>query len=151
MARWTNYGDENYLEWGGCLVKPHWNKKELKKYPELKHQYDVFYLNTEVDGSGEMCYAALCMIDLTDDWLDYNGMLYAIGREDLKCKSFDELLEIISPELLAKELVEYHGIGNCNPTTLRTQYPSNFHDFVFYKEDIKYWLKQLRAGKCAGF
>lgn len=149
---WENLGDVNFLAYGGCLVKPHWTEEELAKAknPELlKHTYDVFYLNTEYGDDGNQNFAALCCIDMTDDFLDWNGMLYCIGEDARIGMKFEDFLNetTISPELLAKEMVEYMGVGEFSPCTFKCpQYPSEADDYIVSDEDLKQWLIDLGAG-----
>lgn len=148
---WENFGDINFLTYGGCLVKRHWTDEELAKIenPELlKYTYDVFYLNTEY-GDDNQNFAALCCIDLTDDFLDWNGMLYCIGQDErIGMKLQDFLKETnISPKLLAKEMVEYMGVDEFSPITFKNpQYPSCIEDYLVSNKDLKKWIQDLGAG-----
>lgn len=145
MEKWTNLGDINFVACGGCLVKSNWENPG----ESLKYCYKVFYLNPEAGNNGDQNYAAECYIDLTDSWLDYNGMLESIGCDELVGLSFDELIKKIDPMVLAKELVEYHGVANFNPEVQHKdtciQYPSTFEDFIVTDEELTEWLKNIGA------
>lgn len=62
---WINFGDSNFMEYGGYLVKPHWTKRELMDYPDLASQYDVFWCQLSEEKEG-VYLAAICTIDLDD-------------------------------------------------------------------------------------
>lgn len=154
MCKWKNLGDINFLAYGGCLVKPHFTKEELLECEDngenLKYVYDVFYLNTEYgEADNLMNYAALCCVDLTDTWIDYNGLMEYIGEDERVGSSLEDLLKDISPELLAKEVVEYEGVSNCNPVVVKNgfvnNYPYSWEDFIISDEDLISWLKELGA------
>ena len=152
MSKWENLGDVNFLAYGGCLVKPHFNEKELKGCDNLKLTFDVFYLNPEYGESNDLKnFAALCCIDLTDDWLHYDDMLAACGLDEKAGLSLDELLKELSPELLAKEMVEYEGVANFNPTVVKEgkviQYPYSWEDYIVSDDDLVSWLKDLGASE----
>lgn len=154
MTKWKNLGDINFLAYGGCLVKPHFTKEELSDCEDegdnLKYIYDVFYLNPEYgEADNLMNFAALCCVDLQDTWIDYHGLMTAIGEDWRSDSSLEDLLKDISPELLAKEIVEYEGAINCNPTVVKNgfinNYPYYLEDFIVSDEDLISWLKELGA------
>lgn len=154
MEKWENLGDINFLAYGGCLVKSHYSEKELAEIKgggdNLKLIFDVFYLNPEYGESDDLKnYAALCCVDLTDSWIDYNGLLQFIGEDNRIGSSLEDLLKDLSPKLLAKEVVEYEGVANCNPTVVKNgeliQYPTNWEDFIVSDEDLISWLKDIGA------
>jgi hypothetical protein len=149
---WKNLGDINFRAYGGCLVRPHWSEEELKKAsnPEiLKRTFDVFYLNPEMDEEG-INEAALCCIDLDDTWFHLDDMLQFIGEDARMGESMEQLIGELSPELLAKELVEYEGIGNFNPEVRKIidgeveylRYPSG-EDFLLTDEEVDAWMKEI--------
>lgn len=152
MCNWINCGDINFLAYGGCLVKPHWTKEELASCENggelLKYTYDVFYLNPEYGENGDQNYAALCCIDL--DGLNFDDMLKTCGLDEKVGKTLKELLEDgISPETLAKEMVEYDGVSNYNPSVCKNgqyiQYPGTWEDFIVSNEDLISWMKDIGA------
>lgn len=150
--KWENLGDVNFLAYGGCLVKNHWTDEELAEVenPELlKHTYDVFYLNPEYGNNGNENFATLCCIDLTDDFLDWDGMLYCLGQDERIGMKFQDFLNetTISPKLLAKEMVEYMGVEQFSPITFKnSQYPSCAEDYLISDKDLEKWLQDLGAG-----
>ncbi len=148
---WENLGDINFLAYGGCLVKKHWTEKELAEVENselLKYTYDVFYLNTEYGDDGNQNFAALCCIDMTDSFLDWDGMLYYIGQDERVGMKFNDLLEEgeIAPELLAKEMIEYMGVGSFSPIAFNSATPFLNDDYIVSDEDLKKWLQDLGAG-----
>ena len=148
--KWKNLGDINFLAYGGCLVKHHFTEKEILENDNLKYIFDVFYLNTEYgDKDNLMNYAAFCCVDLTDNWIDYDGLLSVIGEDERIGSSLEELLKDISPELLAKEVVEYEGVSNFSPYVVKNnrliQYPVDWEDFIISDDDLIAWLKDIGA------
>lgn len=145
MEKWENLGDVNFLSYGGCLVKHNWEEPD----ESLKYCYTVFYLNPEAGENGDQNYAAQCFIDLTDSWLDYDGMLQSIGCDEFVGMSFEDLIKKIDPMVLAKELIEYHGVANFSPEVqhkeVYLQYPSQFEDFIVSDEELTDWLKNIGA------
>lgn len=108
MSKWMNMGDINHLAYGGCLVKPHFDENE--SIEGTAYIYDIFYLNPEYGENGDQNFAALCYVDLTDLWLHWDDMLRACGYDDYIGLSFTELIKKLSPEIMAKEIVEYEGV-----------------------------------------
>ena len=57
----------------------------------------------------------------------------------------------MSPELLAKEMVEYEGVANFNPTVVKEgkviQYPYSWEDYIVSDDDLVSWLKDLGASE----
>ncbi len=137
---WTNYGDVNFIEYGGCLIKPHWTEEELKKFPELSNMYDVFYLHTEVGDDGDKKAAVLCTVDISDTWINKKDILYAIGLEKLKDKPMEEIMK---PELWAKEIVEYYGPFVFDGVAYHQMYPIFWADAIISDEDIIKWMNEL--------
>jgi hypothetical protein len=150
--KWINLGDLNFFAYGGCLVKPHQTEEGSNIDDNFKYVYDVFYLNTEAGDSGDKNFAALCVIDLQDSWLEekYDEMLDFCGYDEYKGKNLNELIDAgISPEVLAKEMVEYLGVGNFSPIVVKEdtilQYPNSYEDFLISDKELNEWLKELDA------
>lgn len=147
--KWENLGDINFVAYGGCLVKSHQTGEGSNVDEAFKYCFDVFYLNPEFGENGDENFAGLGTIDLTDNWLDFDGMLEVTGYDEYKGKSLEELLEIMSPELLAKEMVEYHGIQNFSPIVCKKdvvlQYPCDANDFIVTLEELNDWLHNIGA------
>lgn len=143
MNEWKNYGDVNFLQYGGCLVKPAYNDISRREHPALASIYDVFYLNTEAGDSGEDLFAALCSVDISDTWIKKENVLEAIGLEETKSKS---IKEIMSEDVFAKECVEYYGVENFSPAAYHVgEYPSAYQDYILTREELKTWLEELGA------
>lgn len=149
MKIWENLGDVNFFAYGGCLVSKHFDDSEIENNPELGMVFDVFYLNPEYGENGDENFAAMCIVDLTDNWLDFDGMLYTCGLEEHSGKTLQELLKDLSPELLAKEMVEYHGVQEFSPYVAKdsfvNNYPSSKEDFIITDEELNNWLKDMGA------
>lgn len=149
MNKWENFGDINFFAYGGCLVKPHQIGEGANIDDRFKYCFDVFYLNPEFGINGDQNFTALCCIDLTDNWLDYDGMLETCGCEDKVGIPFEELVKIIDPMLLAKEMVEYYGVVEFNPVVYKgdtyIQYPYESEDFILTDEELNDWLRDIGA------
>lgn len=143
---WQNLGDKNYLEYGGCLVKPAYNEKELKEYPDLSGYYNVFWLNTDTSDEDEVL-AALLLVNV-DDYInndrDRHKILQAIGLEEEP-----DPLTVMSRAEWAREIVNFYSIEDFSPTVLKENcyYPSEYEHFLCKREDVKNWLIQLGAGE----
>lgn len=147
MNKWKNMGDINYSAYGGCLVKPHFDENESVKGAE--YIYDVFYLNSEYGENGNQNFAALCCVDLTDSWLHWDDMLRACGYDNYIGLSFTDLIKKLSPEIMAKEIVEYEGVSNFSPVVVKEdgviQYPFDWTDYIVSDSDLKEWLVNIGA------
>lgn len=147
MSKWMNMGDINYSAYGGCLVKPHFDENE--SIEGTAYIYDIFYLNPEYGENGDQNFAALCYVDLTDSWLHWNNMLRACGYDDYIGLSFTELIKKLSPEIMAKEIVEYEGVSNFSPVVVKEdkviQYPADWTDFIVSDSGLKAWLINIGA------
>lgn len=108
MKEWQNYGDMNFMEHGGCLVKE----------DEHENCFHVLSLTTSIpDYKGKYkrpMIAAKCFVDLTD-WLK---------PEDKDRKSFNEHCgfdEDYIPQTLDEkmsycvDLINYYGIQEFDP------------------------------------
>lgn len=137
---WKNYGDVNFVDYGGCMIKPHWSKQEIDNHPDLASVYDVFYVNTEIPEMGEGIIAALLTVDIHDSWLvkSVPDVLYAIGEEKRKDKPMDE---IMPGDMWAKEFVDFFSFESFSPTY--------YHDGMLYPahiittEQLRSWMKDL--------
>lgn len=159
-TEWVNMGDINFLAYGGCLVKPHFSKEELKDHESLENTFDVFYLNTEFGENGDENFAALCYVDLDDSWLPWADVLKYIGLDEEVGLPVEELVKKHNPMLLAKELVEssvifspksYTGVQNFSPEVVKNdtcnRYPYSAEDFTVSDEDLVKWIRDLGAGE----
>lgn len=144
---WKNYGDVNYETYGGCLVRRSFQDEILERYPSLSSQYDVFYCNTEAGDNGDQIFAALCMVDIKDSWIDKKAVLSYIGLEDMSEKPIEEIME---PECFAMEVVNYYGPGNLSGRSYHSEYPGTFEDYLVTPEELHEWLLALGAGNIVG-
>lgn len=137
---WINYGDVNFLAYGGCLVAPHWDKATLEEHPDFADQFDVFQLITEAGDNCDQMLARLFMVTVGDYEDSKKDILYAIGLEDKADLPMDKIIPL---SMWAKEIVEYgcgeQGMSYDNP------YACQFEDYVISKEDLKKWLTDLGA------
>lgn len=141
--KWINYGDYDFLTFGGCLVRPHYNAEKLKKHPEYQNTYDVFSLNTEAGENGDQMFAAIYVVDVMEceDWKQ--DILLAIGQEDKRLLSMEKIMPMSQ---WAKEIVDYGGI--VKPLANYSGRDSdNWEDFIISEENLKNWLRELGVEK----
>ncbi len=108
MSEWKNYGDENFIQYGGCLVKE-------DDYPNCFH---VLSLRTDIfDYQGKYkvpMIVARCYIDLSD-WLKPEDK----GRKQVN--SYVGYKEEYIPQTLEEkmsyctDLINYYGIHEFDP------------------------------------
>lgn len=103
--KWENYGDINFLTYGGCLVKA----------DDYKDCFHVLVLNTDIDtDEEEKVIVAKCFIDLSD-WLEPEDD----GRK--KVNSFVGYEENYIPQTedekmsYCVDLINYYGLHNFDP------------------------------------
>lgn len=121
---WHNFGDVNFIDHGGCLVKPHWFKREICEYPNLASQYDVFEVWADPDVAGNYL-ACLCTIDVDDYRSEYNTEF--------------------SDEEIAVDLVEQYGALNFNGKGFHNQYPESNKNISISRDELCRWLQDLDA------
>ena len=141
--KWINYGDYDFLAFGGCLVRPHYNAEKLKKHPDGKNTYDVFSLNTEAGEDNNQMSAAIYVVDVSDFECWKQDILLAIGQEDKRLLSMEKIMPMSQ---WAKEIVDYGGIVEplANYSGTNSDY---WDDFIISEEDLKNWLRELGAEK----
>ncbi len=142
--KWENYGDVNFDTYGGCLVRPHWSEDEMKDYPDLKNQYDVFYLIPKTETGEDYHLASMYCVD-TDEFIKSekkDQLLHFVGLEDLVDK---DPYEIMSPEVWAKEIVEAHETDPVS--TYKAQYPGQNEDFQLTDNQLVDYMNQIEAGE----
>lgn len=144
-SKWKNYGDVNFISWGGCIVKPHWTEDEIKDHPSLKNQYDVFRLLT-ADNTGEenIYHAALHVVDV-DDFINSehkNALLNYIGQDN---KKDFEPYDIMDPEVWAKEIVEA-GYSDAT-STYKSNYPFAEEDYLITGNQLKDYMNNLELSE----
>lgn len=151
---WENFGSTNFLAYGGCLVRKHFNEE-----PESQELvFDVFYLNPNRGGNNNVNFAVLCCIDLTDSWLPWGNMLKCCGFDKDVKLPVAELVKKHDPMFLAKEMVLYvlfskeridGNFVNFSPSVFKNDaynmHPSNIEDFLVSNDDVTKWLLHLDA------
>lgn len=138
---WLNYGDINFLKYGGCLVRPYCSKKELEEYPNLASYYDVFSLNTEAGENGDQLSAAVFSVDIEDVVNDPDlkrELLKYIGLESAANLPANKIMEA---ERWAVEIVEAGMTDDSRSYT--TDYPESWEDYILTKEQLIQWLVSL--------
>lgn len=142
---WENYGDINYLEYGGCLVRNHFSDEELQSIKDpktIENTFDVFYLN-KVD---DKYIAALYCVDTDDIGIDeINQIAATFGTSDeIKFKTREEILKDYPLEKLAVEYVETMGM-QLQAVSYHSMYPSTVNDLILTENELIEWMKDLGA------
>lgn len=134
MAKVINYGDFNFLEYGGCLVYP----------LSSKYCFKILRVETDFDEVGSI-YAVLLSVDLTDEWIDKKEILYALGMED---KADLPMEDVMSLSKWASEIVQYYGHDNFAPIFYHNNelYPS----YIVTREQLVKWMDDLKLGQISG-
>lgn len=133
--KWVNEGDVNFLVYGGSLVRHHWDEEEIKTYPTLQNQYDVFYYDPDQG------IAALCLVDLDDLSCEmFDDIKYTNGLENETANPWANC-----PERLAVEWVEYCGPGAFSNSSFKSQYPFELEDYLISEEELEKWLNDLEV------
>lgn len=140
--KWINYGDYDFLAFGGCLVRPHYNAEKLKKHPDGKNTYDVFSLNTEAGEDNKQMSAAIYVVDVSDFECWKQDILFAIGQEDKSQLSMEKIMPMSQ---WAKEIVEY-GVAE-PPIDYFGTHSNDWENFIISEIDLKKWLHELGAEK----
>lgn len=143
---WKNFGNANYLAYGGCLVRKHFNEE-----PEVQEPvFDVFYLSPNYGGDNNVNFAVLCCIDLTDSWLPWEKIFKCCGFDEDAKLPVAELVKKYDPMLLAKNMVLYAGFSKFSPSVFKNDvtynmHPSDIKDFLVSNDDVMKWLHSLGA------
>lgn len=102
MKEWKNYGDINFMEYGGCLIKK-------DDYPDCFH---VLSLTTKIyDYKGKYkkpMIVAKCYIDLPD-WISTDVNSFAGYPKEYKPQTTDEKMSY------CVDLIDYYGIHEFDP------------------------------------
>ena len=104
MNKWENYGDINFIDYGGCLVKA----------DECQDCFHVLVLETEVYvGKEEQVIVANCFIDLSV-WIEDEDTKKQINsfvgyKEDYIPQTEDEKMSY------CVDLIKYYGIHEFDP------------------------------------
>ena len=146
---WKNFGNANYLAYGGCLVRKHFNEEPEAQEPV----FDVFYLSPNYGGDNNVNFAVLCCIDLTDSWLPWEKILKYCGFDEDAKLPVAELVKKYDPMLLAKNMVLYAGFSKFSPSVFKgdvyndvyNMHPSDIKDFLVSNDNVVRWLYNLGA------
>lgn len=151
---WKNFGNANYLAYGGCLVRKHFTEE-----PEVQELvFDVFYLSLNRGENNNVNFAVLCCISLTSSWLPWKNMLKCCGLDKDAKLPVAELVKKHDPMFLAKDMVLYvlfskervdGDFANFSPSVFKNDayniYPSNITDCLVSNADVVKWLHVLGA------
>lgn len=146
---WKNFGNANYLAYGGCLVRKHFNEE-----PEVQEPvFDVFYLSPNYGGYNNVNFAVLCCIDLTDSWLPWEKIFKCCGFDEDAKLPVAELVKKYDPMLLAKSMVLYAGFSKFSPSVFKgdvyndvyNMHPSDIKNFLVSNDNVVRWLYNLGA------
>lgn len=104
MSDWQNYGDVNFMQYGGCLVK-----EDI--YPDC---FNVIWLRTDIfdyDGHGNTkpMIVAHCFVNIVD-WIRPEVNKFAGYEEDYVPETLEDKM------LYCTDLIDYYGIENFEPT-----------------------------------
>lgn len=106
LFEWYNYGDVNFMEYGGCLVRE----------AEFKDCFEVIWLATEIaDHKKRYKYpmiVAKCYVDISS-WLD-NETLHSVN--DYVGNPSDFIPKTLEDKMwYATDLIAYYGIQEFDP------------------------------------
>ena len=131
MRKWENYGDVNFLTYGGSLIRPAWTDEELTEHPSLKNQYEVLMLSRLAESETNV-FIGLKVVD-TDDYED--------KREEIS--EMYDVWSVDDPLLFAVSCAEYTGLEPSVDTAYRQKMYSTEKDFVIDEADAAEWLREL--------
>lgn len=123
---WENYGDVNFEEHGGTLLKKAFNEEEIKKHPSLYAVYDVFRVDVTTEGK----FAYLGSVDASD----YNREFTYANRDNIQDTEM---------EMTVIDVVDNEGYGSCNAVGYKTEYPSTYRDLQVSDKELRVWLKGI--------
>lgn len=147
---WENFGNINFLAYGGCLVRRHFNEE-----PEIhENVFDVFYLSPKYGGNNNVNFAALYCINLTASWLPWKRMFDVYGLDVDAKLPLAGLVKKYDPMFLAKEIVMYvtampNGFAKFSPSVFKNDayniHPSDIKECLVSNVDVIKWLHILGA------
>ena len=137
FQRWENFGDVNFVENGGTMVRPHYSCDEIKEYPELATTFDVFCVEADFEYAA---FATLLTVDISDEWIwkDRDGLLSYIGVETLRNLPNEG---IFSDIIWAKEIVSYFPQENFSPVYYHQG--SMYDRRLVTTEQLRKWMTEL--------
>lgn len=146
---WKNFGDVNFLEYGGCLVRPSYSSEEIAKYPGLKSCFDVLNVDPEVGEEGQV-FAELHSVDVDDYANDPDKRLEVLTAIGLEGYDDDQIKQMLSDDQFAKEIV------CCGLADYVTHYnqpygaASGSEGCFITRNDLEDWIRNLGAAECVG-
>ena len=146
---WKNFGDVNFLEYGGCLVRPSYSTEEIAKYPRLKSCFDVLNVDPEAGEEGQI-FAELHSVDIDDYANDPDKRLEVLTAIGLEGYGDDQIKQMLPDDQFAKEIV------CCGLADYATHYnqpygaASGSEGCFITRKDLEDWIRNLGAAECVG-
>ena len=146
---WKNFGDVNFLEYGGCLVRPSYSSEEITKHPGLKSCFDVLNVDPEAGEEGQI-FAELHSVDVDDCANDPDKRLEVLTAIGLEGYDDDQIKQMLSDDQFAKEIV------CCGLADYVTHYnqpygaASGSEGCFITRKDLEDWIRNLGAAECVG-
>lgn len=146
---WKNFGDVNFLEYGGCLVRPSYSSEEITKHPGLKSCFDVLNVDPEAGEEGQV-FAELHSVDVDDYANDPDKRLEVLTAIGLEGYDDDQIKQMLSDDQFAKEIV------CCGLADYVTHYnqphgaASGSEGRFITRKDLEDWIRNLGAAECVG-
>lgn len=146
---WKNFGDVNFLEYGGCLVRPSYSSEEITKRPGLKSCFDVLNVDPEAGEEGQI-FAELHSVDVDDYANDPDKRLEVLTAIGLEGYDDDQIKQMLSDDQFAKEIV------CCGLADYVTHYnqpygaASGSEGCFITRNDLEDWIRNLGAAECVG-
>lgn len=129
MSEWNNYGDLNFTEYGGVMVR------------KRDGEYDIFQLQID-DNSGDKYAYYNTIVDGVEDFADkLNDIASDFGYDS------GETFAKADPERAIVELIENqlsYGIMEFGvPLNANNQYSSDYNDFIVENNDLIEFMKRI--------
>lgn len=146
---WKNFGDVNFLEYGGCLVRPSYSSEEIAKYPGLKSCFDVLNVDPEAGEEGQI-FAELHSVDIDDYVKDPDKRLEVLTAIGLEGCDEKQVKQMLPDDQFAKEIV------CCGMADYVTHYnqpygaASGSEGCFITRKDLEDWIRDLGAAMCVG-
>lgn len=137
FQKWKNFGDVNFVEHGGTMVRPHYSYDEIKEYPEFASVYDVFCVEAEFEYAA---FAVLLTVDISDEWIwkDRDCLLSYVGVGALKDLPNEK---IFSGAVWAKEITDCFNQENFCPVYYHQG--SMYDRRLVTTEQLRKWMTEL--------
>lgn len=146
---WKNFGDVNFLEYGGCLVRPSYSSEEIAKYPGLKSCFDVLNVDPEAGEEGQI-FVELHSVDIDDYVKDPDKRLEVLTAIGLEGCDEKQVKQMLPDDQFAKEIV------CCGLADYVTHYnqpygaASGSEGCFITRKDLEDWIRDLGAAMCVG-